>query len=272
MSALYQKFTKGFIMTYFRLDKFIGDHCELSRSQIKVLIKNGKVCVDGVTAKSPDSKIDPDLNSVSLDGKPICYRKNTYILLNKPEGFVCSTDPKDGANVIDLVPPQLRVKGLFPAGRLDKDTLGAVLLTDDGQLAHKILSPASHIPKIYLVKLAKPFKSNYFNKFSDGLLLENGEVCMPALVSPVENNENWAFIQLHEGKYHQVKRMFAAVENHVDALMRVSLGGLKIPENLGKGQSIELLHKDVENLFLTPDFNRFCSDNFVIFSSYLINK
>lgn len=255
-----------------RLDKFIADRTEYSRSQIKVLVKKGAVKIDGMSAKTSDIKISPEEQSVTVEGKELTYREKTYIMLNKPEGYVSSTDSKDGANVIDLIPENLRVKGLFPAGRLDKDTLGLVFLTDDGELAHRILSPKHHVPKIYLVKLDRPFQSKYVDQFKNGILLENGEKCLPAKVMAVENNKNFAFVELHEGKYHQIKRMFAAVENHVERLMRLTVGGLELPENLGKGDYIELLHKDVERLFEPLDFTSFCQKNFVVFSSYLINK
>ena len=171
-----------------------------------------------------------------------------------------------------LIPPKLNKKGLFPAGRLDKDSLGALLITDDGNLAHRMLSPKSHVPKIYLVKLDRSFESKYVDIFSKGIVLSNGEKCLPAKVKAVENCDKLALIELHEGKYHQVKRMFAAVENHVERLMRVSMGGLELPVELGKGQHIELLHKDVEKLFSPLDAEDFCRKNFVVFSSYLINN
>ena len=255
-----------------RLDKFIADRTEYSRAQIKLIVKKGSVSVDGVTVKKSDMQINPENQTVCVEGKNLVHREHTYILLNKPKGYVCSTDSKDGATVLDLIPDELKVKGLFPAGRLDKDTLGMVFLTDDGELAHRILSPKRHIPKIYLVKLDRPFEIKYVDEFTKGLILENGEKCLPARVFAVENNEKWAFIELHEGKYHQVKRMFAAVENHVERLMRVSMGGLELPVELGKGQHIELLHKDVEKLFSPLDAEDFCRKNFVVFSSYLINN
>jgi 16S rRNA pseudouridine516 synthase len=159
---------------------------------------------------------------------------------------------------MELVPPELRTKDMFPAGRLDKDSLGAILLTDDGQLAHRILSPKNHIPKIYIVKLDIPFESKYIDVFKNGVILSSGEQCLPAKVKGIENCDKLAFVELHEGKYHQVKRMFAAVGNNVEVLMRVSVGGLILPEKLGKGQCMELLHKDVENLFTPLDFEDFC--------------
>lgn len=255
-----------------RLDKFIADRTEYSRAQIKLIVKKGSVSVDGVTVKKSDMQINPENQTVCVEGKNLVHREHTYILLNKPKGYVCSTDSKDGATVLDLIPDELKVKGLFPAGRLDKDTLGMVFLTDDGELAHRILSPKRHIPKIYLVKLDRPFEIKYVDEFTKGLILENGEKCLPARVFAVENNEKWAFIELHEGKYHQVKRMFAAVENHVEKLMRITVGGLILPEKLRFGECIELLHKDVENLFNPPDFEDFSPDFISYFSAFMLNN
>lgn len=259
-------------MALLRLDKFISERTEFSRSTIKQLISKKVITVDGQTAKNSDMKINPDTAKVIVDGNEIRKDRYRYILLNKPDGYVCSTTDNDGESVLNLVPENLRTKNMFPAGRLDKDSLGALLITDDGNLAHRILSPKHHISKIYIVKLDKPFQSNYINLFKNGLKLASGEVCLPADVRECELSENLAFIQLFEGKYHQIKRMFSAVGNHVEILMRVSLGNLVLPEKLALGQCMELLHKDVENLFSTPDFDLFCHDFAGIFSANLINK
>lgn len=259
-------------MAQIRLDKFISERTEHSRSRIKELAAKGKITVDGVIAKRSDMKIDPEAASVEVCGQPVSSSRFRYILLNKPQGYVCSTDEKDGETVMQLIPPELRTKGMFPAGRLDKDSMGALLLTDDGELAHRILSPKRHISKIYIVKLARPYEFNYINKFAEGIVLSDGETCLPAKVKQAENCEKLAFVELFEGKYHQVKRMFAAVGNHVELLMRVSLGGLVLPEKLGIGASMELLHKDVENLFAETDFDAFCSRFAPVFSANLINK
>ena len=259
-------------MAQMRLDKFISERTEYSRSQIKQLASAGKITVNGAVSKKSDTKIEPGADVVEISGEAVRSEKYRYILLNKPEGYVCSTEENDGKTVLELVPPQMRTKGLFPAGRLDKDSIGALLITDDGDLAHRILSPKSHIPKIYIVKLARPFENKYIDQFKNNMILSNGETCLPAEVRPVENSENMAFIQLFEGKYHQVKRMFAAAGNHVDKLMRISLGGLVLPEKLGIGQCMELLHKDVENLFLPTDFDAFCANFSGFFSAILINN
>lgn len=259
-------------MSLIRIDKFICDNTEYTRSQVKELIRKGLVTSDGVIIKKSDFKINPDENEIMLPNGKIEHKKFTYIILNKPAGYVCSTSDPDSPTVLELVPPEMKAKGLFPAGRLDKDSLGMVLLTNDGVLSHNILSPKKHIPKYYVVKLAEPFKSKYIDLFSKGIILQNGEACLPAKVKPLENYENWAFIEICEGKYHQIKRMFASVENYVEFLFRFSMGNLQIPEKLGESECIEVMHKDVENLFQTPDFNSIYQKLYVYFSSYLINK
>ncbi|MCR4862346.1 MAG: rRNA pseudouridine synthase [Ruminococcus sp.] len=259
-------------MAQVRLDKFISERTEYTRSRIKELAAKGRITVDGAVVKRSDTKIDPDTAEVTVEGKSLRTERHRYILLNKPQGYVCSTDEKDGEIVLKLIPPELRTKGMFPAGRLDKDSMGALLLTDDGEIAHRMLSPRHHIPKIYIVQLARPFENNYINKFEKGIELIDGETCLPSRVIAVENCDKLAFIELHEGKYHQVRRMFAALGNHVELLMRVSLGGLVLPEKLAIGQCMELLHKDVENLFLPNDFEAFCKRFSAVFSANLINN
>ena len=258
-------------MPQIRLDRFISERGEFTRSRIKELTAKGQIRVNGAVVKKSDTKIDPDSDTVEVLGNRISAERFRYVLLNKPAGYVSSTEEHDGPTVMELIPPEMRTKNMFPAGRLDKDSLGALLLTDDGELAHRMLSPRKHIPKIYIVKLAHPFQSKYVDLFSEGITLSDGYQCLPAKVSSVESSETLAFIELSEGKYHQVKRMFAAVENHVEVLMRVSVGGLVLPEKLSFGESMELLHKDVENLFKPPDFNAFCREFSGVFSAILIN-
>ena len=258
-------------MASVRLDKFISERTEYTRSQIKELAAKGKITLDGAVVKRCDVKIDPDTARAEVCGKAVGNSRFRYILLNKPQGYVCSTDDKDGETVMKLIPEDMRTKGMFPAGRLDKDSMGALLLTDDGELAHRMLSPRRHIPKVYIVKLARPFENNYINKFAEGIKLADGETCLPARVKSAENSDKLAMIQICEGKYHQVKRMFAAVGNHVERLARVSLGALILPEKLAIGQCMELLHKDVENLFAEREFNAFLSSFSGFFSANLIN-
>jgi len=256
-------------MAQIRLDKFISERTEYSRSQIKELASKGKITVDGMTVKRSDDKIDPDTAVVAVCGQEIKTQRYSYILLNKPQGYVCSTDDKDGETVLKLIPPKMRKKGLFPAGRLDKDSIGALVLTDDGELAHRMLSPKHHIPKTYIVQLGRKFENNYINKFAEGLTLSDGETCLPAKVRPSENSDKLAFVELCEGKYHQVKRMFAAVGNHVELLMRISVGSLVLPEKLGIGESMEILPND---MFKEHDFDLFFAKYSAFYSAFLINK
>lgn len=258
-------------MPQIRLDRFISERGEYTRSKIKELAAKGQIRVNGAVVRKPDLKIDTENDEVEVLGNRLSSERFRYILLNKPAGYVCSTEEHDGPSVMELIPPEMRTKNMFPAGRLDKDSLGALLVTDDGELAHRMLSPKKHIPKIYIVKLDSPFQSKYVNLFADGITLSDGYQCLPAKVCNIESSEKLAFIELNEGKYHQVKRMFAAVGNHVEVLMRVSVGGVILPERLAFGECMELLHKDVENLFSPPDFEAFCSEFFGVFSAILIN-
>ena len=243
-------------MELIRLDRFIANQTEHSRKDVKTLVKKGCIKVNDEVVKSSDAKIDADIDDVSVNGVSICYKKYIYIMLNKPDGYVCSTRDGVSPTVLDLIPDEIKNvhKGIFPAGRLDKDTEGFVFLTNDGALSHEILSPKKHIPKYYLVKLNKPFKESYVKQFDEGLVLKTGERCLPARVCGFENDINCAFIELYEGKYHQIKRMFASVENNVEYLFRTQLGGLVMHDKLGVGEHLIMLHKDVENLTKNFDF------------------
>lgn len=235
-------------MAIFRLDKFISNSLNYSRSQVKELVKNGKVSVDGIVIKKSDIKVDTEKSEIVVCGEKVSEFGLRYYMLNKPQGVVCSTDDKESTTVIDLLPKELQDKNLFPVGRLDKDSEGFVLLTNDGEFAHKILSTKNHIPKYYLVKLARPFEDTYIGEFSKGIVLSNGEECLPAIVIKWEKSNYYAIVELFEGKYHQVKRMFASVGNHVERLYRFQIGNLPLDQNLPKGGLLEILHKDIDKI------------------------
>ena len=255
-----------------RLDKFISAQTCYTRTDIRKLLWKRKISVDGKILRDGEIKIDPEKAEVIVDGRKIIYRDKVYIILNKPEGYVCATEDKREKTVMELLGEDIRRKDLFPSGRLDKDTLGMVLITNDGPLSHRILSPKKHIPKYYIVKLADKFQKSYIEVFKNGVEIDGGERCLPAKVKCFPEYENIAFIELFEGKFHQVKRMFTAVENNVEKLVRIQMGGLVIPEKLGLGGYMEILHKDVENLLKTPDFDEVFGNIGGIFSSYWINK
>ena len=232
-----------------RLDKFVSSQKQdISRNMVKELCKKGKITVNGIACKKSDTKIDTEKDKVIVDGTEICYKKYIYIMLNKPKGVVCSTRDGQSPTVLSLVPKELIRDGLFPAGRLDKDTEGFVLLTNDGELAHKMLSPKSHVPKEYFVKLEKPCEDFYAEKFNDGMIIDGNEKCLPAKFVQNGNNKYECRLILHEGKFHQVKRMFKALDNKVVYLKRISIGNMHLDQNLECGKCLEILHKDVEKL------------------------
>lgn len=231
-----------------RLDKFAASQrSDLSRSDVKELCRKGLVTVNGSVVRKPDASVDENSDEVCISGERIVYRKYVYIMLNKPAGVICATKDRLTETVLELIPPELRRDGLFPAGRLDKDTEGFVLITDDGELAHKMLSPKSHVPKTYFVRLEKPLSEDTAPRFAGGITIDGGELCLPAELRAGES-PNECFLVLHEGKFHQVKRMFAAVGNKVVYLKRIRIGALDLDENLTYGGCLEILHKDVDKL------------------------
>lgn len=231
-----------------RLDRLVSSQMpDISRADVKKMCLKKRISVNGKLARRSDAHVDTD-DEILLDGKKVEYKKYIYIMLNKPQGVVCSTKEGESRTVIDLVPEKLRRKGLFPAGRLDKDTEGFVLLTDDGELSHKMLSPKSHVPKTYFVRLAKPWDETYKEKFALGLTIDGGEKCLPAEFEGSGENDHECTLVLHEGKFHQVKRMFKKLGNEVVYLRRVAIGNVNLREDLALGECLEMLHKDVENL------------------------
>ena len=254
-----------------RLDKFLSEQTPLSRSDIKKKARKSEITVDGSIVLDTSVKIDPDTVKVTLSGKEITYKKNVYYIMNKPKGVISATEDGHDKTVIDLLREEDRLKGIFPAGRLDKDTTGMVLLTNDGDLSHRILSPKRHIPKYYIVQLAESFDQKYVKLFNDGLRAKAGEQFLPSNVKGLTNHTDMAFIELFEGKFHQIKIMFELVGNKVVNLRRVQMGNLKIPIKLGLGEYVEIMHKETERLFVKPDFSAVFGEIEANFSSYWIN-
>lgn len=213
-----------------RLDKILAAQGTGSRSQVKEQIARGLVTVNGTVVRDPAYKVCPDRDAVAMAGTATPLKRHCYLLLNKPAGVVsASNDPRE-QTVVDLVPPQLRRKGLFPAGRLDKDTTGLVLLTDDGDFAHRILSPRRHIPKVYLATLDIPVTQAMADGFNAGIQLKNEKQCLPAELTVVDSHT--ARVVLHQGMYHQIKRMFGCYGAKVLRLHRVAMGGLTLDETI----------------------------------------
>lgn len=221
-----------------RIDKIISSQGEYSRKDVKKLIKLGKVKIDGAIVKNGEEKCDPNVSKISLDGKIIEFKTNIYLMLNKPKGIVSASKDAKASTVVDLVPEKYKRDGLFPAGRLDSDTTGFVLITNDGEFAHDILSPRKHIMKTYLATLEHEISEADIEHFKAGVKLKDGTLCLEAILRKVDNTT--VEVQIHEGKYHQVKRMFAAIGNHVVELKRVKMGELELDSTLVQGECREI--------------------------------
>ncbi len=214
-----------------RLDKFLALTTPLSRKESGIAVKRGRVTVNGILAREADSKIDEISDKILLDGNALIYRTFRYIMLNKPEGYVSSTDDPSGPTVLELLPPELR-RGLFPCGRLDKNTTGLLLLTDNGQLSHRLLSPKNHVAKEYFFTCERPVTE------SDVYDLENGVDIGDYRTKPTKvtlHTPTSGVILLYEGKYHQIKLMFKAKMNKILTLKRISFAEIPLDEALEPG-------------------------------------
>lgn len=237
-------------MPKMRLDKFLSSQLNLSRADAKKLLRAGCVTVGGVCETKGERQLDPDVFEVSVDGSPVVYREHLYLMLHKPAGVVSSTDAPGDTTVLDLVPPELRRAGLFPAGRLDRDTTGFVLLTDDGALAHAILSPSRHVPKTYLVTLTRPVTPDEAGSIASGLILPDAAL-KPASLRFVETSPDGLPVYelvITQGIYHQVKRMFAHFGDPVVRLHRAAIGGLRLDPALSPGEMRLLTPEEVSDI------------------------
>lgn len=231
-----------------RIDKFVSEQGGVSRSDAKAMIKRSQITVNGAPVKSADMKIDPDKDRIAICGKEISYRKFMYIMLNKPDGVICATKDELSETVLELLPEEFRRKGLFPAGRLDKDTEGFVFITDDGALSHKMLSPKNHVEKEYIVTLEAPAEERYIELFASGMTIDGGEECLPARLT-LTVDPHVVRLVLHEGKFHQVKRMMQAAGNKVTHLKRVRMGGIELDPALKSGECREITPEELEKLY-----------------------
>lgn len=230
-----------------RLDKFISSQTPLSRKEAVKAIREKRVTVNGTVTAAADGKIDPSADTVTLDGSPVRYRRYVYYMLHKPAGYVSATEDRQERTVLELLPPELRREGIFPAGRLDKDTTGLLILTDDGDYAHRMLSPKKHVDKTYLAALDRVPDSGELLRLREGITLGDGAVCQPAEAEVTDGCR--VRITIREGKYHQVKRMFAALGYHVEALERVRIGALTLDPDLMPGAFRELSEDEARAVF-----------------------
>lgn len=231
-----------------RLDKFLVEMKKGSRSEVKKLIKSGRVTVDGRTVREPEQKFDPERAQISLDGQTVSYASFEYFMLNKPQGVVSATEDRRFQTVVDLIDTARR-KDLFPAGRLDIDTEGLLLITNDGQLAHQLLSPKKHVDKVYFARVEGILPSDVKEQFAKGLTLDGDVKTLPAQLELLkEGPVSEVRLTIHEGKFHQVKRMFEAVGCRVIYLKRLSMGSLVLDETLAPGEYRRLTDDELRAL------------------------
>lgn len=228
-----------------RIDKLISSQSMMTRSDATKIIRSGIVTVNGTAVRSTSFKADPSVDDIKIGNVPFVYKKHIYIMMNKPDGIVsASRDPKE-KTVIDIVPDELKRPNLFPAGRLDKDTTGFVLITDDGDFAHNILSPKHHVEKTYLAETSCVIEDSFLDNMRNGMMLGD-EQLMEAEIELIQNEKNPVYkIVLREGKYHQIKRMIGSTNAELLSLKRIKMGNLPLDETLSAGECREITAKEL---------------------------
>ncbi|GAA6309223.1 pseudouridine synthase [Intestinibacter bartlettii] len=230
-----------------RIDKILSNLGYGSRSELKKFCKNGLVKVNGKVINNPGVQVDVENDEIIFDGEKVTYKEFIYLMLNKPDGYISATFDKRDPIVLDLIDKEDLVFEPFPVGRLDKDTEGLLVLTNDGQLAHRVLSPKKHVPKTYYAKIEGIVTEEDIKAFAKGVTLDDGYETMPAELIILKSDEiSEIELTIHEGKFHQVKRMFESVDKKVIYLKRLSMGKLKLDENLELGEYRELTDEEVK--------------------------
>lgn len=238
-------------MSLERLDKLLAQQGLLSRSEIKKAILKGRVTVNGAVEKSYSCKIDTDNDAVTLDSKEISFQKYVYLMMNKPAGVVCATEDKRERTVIDIIPQKYKRKGLFPVGRLDKDTEGLLIITNDGEFAHRVTSPNKKVYKTYHAVIDSSINEEDIKAFEQGIVFKDGTVCQKAYLKSVESSENYTVeVKICEGMFHQVKKMLLVRGKRVLYLKRIGIGELFLDVNLAKSEVKRLSNSDISNIFV----------------------
>lgn len=225
-----------------RIDKVISNQTLYSRKDVKDLIRSKRVVVNGKIITKSDIKISPEKDTIEIDGQHIEFKKYIYLMLNKPKGYISATEDRNMKTVLDLVPQEYLYRDLFPAGRLDKDTTGLMIITDDGEFAHNILSPKKHISKTYNVTIDIPITNDMINGFKNGVELNDGE-CKSAILK--ETGTFKGTVILTEGRYHQIKRMFGCFGAKVLELERIKMGNFELPSDLKVGECREFTKEEL---------------------------
>lgn len=233
-----------------RLDKIISSQRADGRKEAQKLIRSGAVLVNGTLCKKPDTKIDPENDEILVEGQPLNYSKYIYIMMNKPDGVVSATEDRQFKTVIDIVPDEFKRKGLFPVGRLDRDTEGLLIITDDGDFAHSITSPSKHVDKKYIAQLDGEITDETIKAFADGIVFADGTKCRSAVLEEYENSRKTVVVTISEGKFHQVKKMFLCCGLKVVHLKRISIGSLYLDSNLHIGECKLLTDLDKKLVFI----------------------
>ncbi len=232
-----------------RLDKILASTGRWSRREVKELARRGLVTVDGAPVRSAEEKFDPEAAEIAVNGEALCCRRYTWIMLNKPAGYLSATEDGRGETVLDLLPQELQRRKLFPVGRLDKDTEGLLLLTNEGVLAHALLSPKRHVDKVYYSRTAGRLTEEDCRAFAAGISLGDGLQCLPAKLEILSaGEESEAYVTLREGKFHQIKRMLAARGNPVTYLERIKMGNLALDRKLPRGAYRFLTEEEIAEL------------------------
>jgi len=233
-----------------RLDKVLSNLGYGSRKEIKGIVKKKLVEVDGVIAKDSAMQLDPEKAVIKVNGELVKYRQYIYLLMNKPSGVVSATFDNHDETVVDLLDVDYQVFEPFPVGRLDKDTVGLLLLTNDGELNHRLIAPKYHVDKVYYAQINKPVDEEDIKAFEKGIVLDDGYECMPAKLEIISSDDDGAevYVTIQEGKFHQVKRMFQSREKTVVYLRRIKFGSLTIDESLEEGEYRELTEEELSYL------------------------
>ncbi|KHD36999.1 pseudouridine synthase [Clostridium acetobutylicum] len=231
-----------------RLDKIISNMGYGSRKDVKKIIKDGRVNVDGEVVKDNNKQVDPQKSKIIVNGEEISYKKYIYLMMNKPDGVISATSDDYDKTVIDLLEVEDQVFEPFPIGRLDKDTVGLLFLTNDGDFNHRLISPKWHVDKVYYAKIDKDVTSEDVVAFKEGIVLDDGYKCMSAKLEVLNNSKEGSEVKVtvREGKYHQVKRMFEAQGKKVVYLKRISFAGINLDENLEEGEYRELTEDEMK--------------------------
>ncbi|MBA5850859.1 rRNA pseudouridine synthase [Clostridium sp. cel8] len=240
-----------------RLDKILANLGYGTRKEVKNIVKSGRIKINGCLVKDSSIKVNPDIDKIELDDEQIHYKKYIYILMNKPSGVVSATYDSYDETVIDLLEPEHRAFNPFPVGRLDKDTVGLIIITNDGEINHRLISPKWHIDKVYYAEIDKKVDEKDIEAFKKGIILDDGYKCMPANLEIINSDKDGSMVNVtvQEGKFHQVKRMFESLGKNVVYLKRIKVGPIELDDDLDEGSYRELSEFELKSVKHSVNMN-----------------